>query len=161
MKNLNITINFDMDGTIADLYGVENWLDYLIAGDVFPYENAEPLLRLSALARRLNNLQKNGYNLAVISWLSKSGTDEYNAEVEAVKRAWLKKHLPSVKWDAIHIVSYGTPKQNFCGNPLDILFDDEERNRENWTGRAYDVSDILATLEEIKRCQWMDEVMGL
>lgn len=161
MKKLNITINFDMDGTIADLYGVENWLDYLIAGDVFPYENAEPLLRLSALARRLNNLQKNGYNLAVISWLSKSGTDEYNAEVEAVKRAWLKKHLPSVKWDAIHIVSYGTPKQNFCGNPLDILFDDEAKNRENWTGRAYDVNDILATLEEVKRCRWMDEVMGL
>ena len=161
MKNLNITINFDMDGTIADLYGVENWLDYLITGDVFPYENAAPLLRLSALARRLNNLQKNGYNLAVISWLSKSGTDEYNAEVEAVKRAWLKKHLPSVKWDAIHIVPYGTPKQNFCGNPLDILFDDEAKNRENWTGRAYDVDDILATLEEVKRCRWMDEVMGL
>ena len=161
MKNLNITINFDMDGTIADLYGVENWLDYLIAGDVFPYENAKPLLRLSALARRLNNLQKNGYNLAIISWLSKSGTDEYNAEVEAVKRAWLKKHLPSVKWDAIHIVSYGTPKQNFCENPLDILFDDEARNRENWTGRAYDVNDILATLEEVKRCRWLDEVMGL
>ena len=161
MKNLNITINFDMDGTIADLYGVENWLDYLIAGDVFPYETAEPLLRLSALARRLNNLQKNGYNLAVISWLSKSGTDEYNAEVEAVKRKWLAKHLPSVKWDAIHIVPYGTPKQNFCGNPLDILFDDEAKNRENWTCRAYDVDDILATLEEVKRCRWMDEVMGL
>ena len=161
MKNLNITINFDMDGTIADLYGVENWLDYLIAGDVFPYENAEPLLRLSALARRLNNLQKNGYNLAVISWLSKSGTDEYNAEVEAVKRKWLAKHLPSVKWDAIHIVPYGTPKQNFCGNLLDILFDDEAKNRENWTGRAYDVDDILATLEEVKRCRWMDEIEGL
>ena len=149
MKKLNITINFDMDGTIADLYGVENWLDYLIAGDVFPYETAEPLLRLSALARRLNNLQKNGYHLAVISWLSKSGTDEYNAEVEAVKRAWLKKHLPSVKWDAIHIVPYGTPKQNFCGNPLDILFDDEAKNRESWTGRAYDVNNIMEVLKEI------------
>ena len=149
MKKLNITINFDMDGTIADLYGVENWLDYLIAGDVFPYETAEPLLRLSALARRLNNLQKNGYHLAVISWLSKSGTDKYNTEVEAVKRAWLKKHLPSVKWDAIHIVPYGTPKQNFCGNPLDILFDDEVRNRENWTGRAYDVNNIMEILKEI------------
>ena len=56
MKKLNITINFDMDGTIADLYGVENWLDYLIAEDAFPYETAEPLLRLSALARRLHNL---------------------------------------------------------------------------------------------------------
>ena len=149
MKKLNITINFDMDGTIADLYGVENWLDYLIAEDAFPYKTAEPLLRLSALARRLNNLQKNGYNLAIISWLSKSGTDEYKAEVEAVKRAWLKKHLPSVKWHAIHIVPYCTPKQDFCGNPLDILFDDEARNRENWTGRAYDVNNIMEILKEI------------
>ena len=144
--NNKITINFDMDGCLVALYDVPNWLDYLIAGDVFPYENAEPLLRLSALARRLNNLQKNGYNLAVISWLSKSGTDEYNAEVEAVKRKWLAKHLPSVKWDAIHIVPYGTPKQNFCGNPLDILFDDEAKNRENWTGLAFEPVDIFRVL---------------
>ena len=46
MNKLNITINFDMDGTIADLYGVENWLDYLIAEDTTPYTEAEPLLRL-------------------------------------------------------------------------------------------------------------------
>ena len=144
---MKITINFDMDGTIADLYGVDNWLEMLIAEDAFPYETAEPLLRLSALARRLNSLQKNGYNLAIISWLSKSGTNEYNAEVEAVKRKWLAKHLPSVKWDAIHIVPYGTPKQDFCGNPLDILFDDEVRNRENWTGRAYDVNNIMEILK--------------
>ena len=149
MKNLNITINFDMDGTIADLYGVDNWLEMLIAEDAFPYETAKPLLRLSALARRLNNLQKNGYNLAVISWLSKGGTDEYNAEVEAVKRKWLAKHLPSVKWDAIHIVPYGTPKQDFCGNPLDILFDDEARNRDNWTGIAYDVENIMEVLKNL------------
>ena len=147
-KKLNITINFDLDGTLAGLYDVPNWLDYLIAEDAFPYENAEPLLRLSALARRLNNLQKNGYNLAVISWLSKGGTDEYNAEVEAVKREWLAKHLPSVKWDAIHIVPYGTPKQNYCGNVLDVLFDDEEKNRNEWTGRAYDVQNILEILKK-------------
>ena len=146
---MKITINFDMDGTIADLYGVDNWLEMLIAEDAFPYETAEPLLRLSALARRLNSLQKNGYNLAIISWLSKSGTDEYNAEVEAVKRKWLAKHLPSVKWDAIHIVPYGTPKQDFCGNPLDILFDDEARNRDNWTGIAYDVENIMEVLKNL------------
>ena len=149
MKNLNITINFDMDGTIADLYGVENWLDYLIAENTFPYANAKPLVRLNLLARRLNTLQRNGYNLAVISWLSKSETEEYNRAVTEVKVAWLKKHLPSVNWDRITIVPYGTPKQNFCNNPLDILFDDEERNRENWTGRAFGVENILGVLGEI------------
>jgi len=149
MKTMNITINFDMDGTIADLYGVENWLEYLIAENTFPYANARPLLHLSALARKLNALQRNGYNLAVISWLSKSGTEEYNEAVTEVKMAWLRKHLPSVNWDEIHIVPYGTPKQNFCNNPLDILFDDEERNRNNWTGRAYDVQNIMEILREI------------
>ena len=149
MKKMNITINFDMDGTIADLYGVENWLAYLEAEDVTPYAVAEPLLRLSALARKLNTLQRNGYNLAVISWLSKSGSEAYNEAVTAVKLNWLKKHLPSVNWDRITIVPYGTPKQNFCENPLDILFDDEERNRSNWTGRAYDVQNIMEILKEI------------
>ena len=71
-----MTIWFDMDGTIADLYGVENWLDYLIAEDVKPYAEAKPLVNLSRLARYLNRLQKAGYNLGVISWLSKCGTDD-------------------------------------------------------------------------------------
>ena len=149
MKTLNITINFDMDGTIADLYGVENWLEYLIAENTFPYANAKPLLHLSALARKLNALQRNGYNLAVISWLSKSGTEEYNEAVTEVKLAWLRKHLPSVNWNEIHIVPYGTPKQNFCESPFDILFDDEAKNRDNWTGIAYDVENIMEVLKNL------------
>ena len=149
MKNINITINFDMDGTIADLYGVDNWLDYLVAENTRPYAIAKPLVNLSALARKLNALQRNGYNLAVISWLSKSGSSEYNERVTAVKMAWLAKHLHSVHWDRITIVPYGTPKENFCFSPADILFDDEERNRNNWTGRAYGVENILEILREI------------
>ena len=143
---MRITINFDMDGTIADLYGVENWLDYLIAENPFPYENACPLLRLSALARKLNALQKQGYELAIISWLSKNGSDEYNAIVTEAKKAWLKKHLASVTWDEINIVPYGTPKEIFCKCAEDVLFDDEKRNRDNWTGRAYDVENIMEIL---------------
>lgn len=143
------TICFDMDGTIADLYGVDNWLNYLIEGDTFPYASAKPMMRFCVLARRLNKLQKNGYRLAIISWLSKSGTAEYNTHVEETKRAWLKKHLPSVHFDEIHIVNYGTPKQMFCSTDEDILFDDEMPNRENWTGRAYDVQNILEILKNL------------
>ena len=146
---MKITFNFDMDGTIADLNGVENWLEYLINEDTLPYESAKPLLHLASLARKLNSLQRSGYNIAVISWLSKSGTEEYNEAVTAVKLNWLAQHLPSVQWNEVHIVPYGTPKQNFCNNPLDILFDDEERNRNDWTGRAYDVQNIMEILKEI------------
>ena len=155
----NITINFDMDGTIANLYGVEGWLAMLEAEDTTPYAEAIPLLRLSALAKRLNNLQKQGYQLAVISWLSKSGSDTYNEAVTAVKLNWLKKHLPSVNWDRITIVPYGTPKQMFCGNEMDILFDDEAKNRDNWTGRAFDVDNILGELASLN--YWMDVIATL
>ena len=148
MKTLNITINFDMDGTIADLYANPNWLPMLRAFDPTPYETAKPLLRLNTLARKLNELQKAGYELAIISWLSKESNAEYDELVTATKMAWLAKHLPSVHWDRITIVPYGTPKQNFCNNPLDILFDDEERNRTNWTGRAYDVQNIMEILRK-------------
>ena len=144
---MTATIFFDMDGTIADLYGVENWLDYLIASDTLPYAVAKPLLRLNSLARVLNRLQREGYRIGIISWLSKSGTEEYNNAVTETKKNWLKKHLASVHFDEINIVKYGTPKQIFAKTENDILFDDEEKNRNNWTGKAFDVNAILEILK--------------
>lgn len=141
-----LSINFDMDGTLANFYGVENWLEDLINNNARPYAIAEPLFNFSALARQIHRLQKIGYKVNIISWLSKSGTEEFNAEVTAVKMAWLKKHLPSVEFDEIHIVKYGTPK-SICGNG--ILFDDEERNRIEWNGTAYDVNNILEVLRNL------------
>jgi 5'(3')-deoxyribonucleotidase len=140
---------FDMDGTIADLYGVENWLPMLRASDPTPYLVARPLVNLSVLARMLNKLQKQGHEIGVISWTSKTGTPEYNAAVTAAKYAWLSKHLPSVDFDEIHVVPYGTPKQVFAHSNDDILFDDEAKNRENWTGLALDVTDIIGALKAL------------
>ena len=141
------TIFFDMDGTIADLYGVENWLDYLIAKDALPYEIAKPLLRLNALARVLNRLQKEGYRIGIISWLAKNSTENYDKDVTRAKREWLKKHLASVDFNEINIVKYGTPKQTFAKTDEDILFDDEEKNRKEWTGKAFDVNEIIEILK--------------
>ena len=146
---MTTTIFFDMDGTIADLYGVDNWLDYLIAFDSLPYEIAKPLLKLNVLARKLNQLQKMGYKIGVISWLAKNSNDAYDEAVTKAKREWLKKHLSSVKFDEINIVKYGTPKQIFAKTENDILFDDEEKNRKNWTGKAFDVNSILEILKGI------------
>ena len=146
---MTTTIFFDMDGTIADLYGVENWLDYLIASDALPYEIAKPLIRLNALARILNRLQKQGYKVGVISWLAKNSNTAYDEKVTRAKKEWLKKHLASVNFDEIHIVKYGTPKQTFAKTENDILFDDEEKNRNGWTGKAFDVNEIIEILKEM------------
>lgn len=144
---MTTTIFFDMDGTIADLYGVENWLDYLITSDALPYEIAKPLIRLNALARILNRLQKQGYKVGVISWLAKNSNTAYDEKVTKAKKEWLKKHLASVNFDEIHIVKYGTPKQTFAKTKNDILFDDEEKNRNDWTGKAFDVNEIIEILK--------------
>lgn len=140
-------INFDMDGTIANLYGVENWLEMLIAKDATPYAVAKPLVNLSRLARYLNKIQKMGIEIGVISWLAKNSTAEYDELVTQAKREWLAKHLPSVRWDNVEIVPYGTPKENFCLTENDILFDDEEQNRKNWKGMAYTEMEIFTTLK--------------
>lgn len=140
-------INFDLDGTLADLYGVADWLDYLTAKDTTPYAIAKPLVNLSALARVLNRLQRNGYMLCVISWLAKNSNEDYDNRVTATKVAWLKNHMPSVKWDKVNIVKYGTPKST-CGQG--ILFDDEEPNRIEWKGQAYDVNNIIEILKNLK-----------
>lgn len=142
-------ICFDMDGTIANLYGVENWLEYLIAENVKPYAEAKVLLNMNSLARQLNKLQKQGHEIVIISWLSKCGSDSYNQAVTETKKAWLKKHLGSVKFDEMNIVKYGTPKQIFCKSENDILFDDEEQNRNDWTGKAYNVQNILEVLRTL------------
>ena len=137
---------FDMDGTIADLYGVKDWLPKLLANDPTPYEEAKPLLNLQALARVLNRLQRAGYKLGVISWLSKVPNEAYDKLVTEAKLGWLRKHLASVKWDRIDIVAHGTPKQNGRNG---ILFDDEEKNRNEWNGTAYNTNNIIGVLKAL------------
>ena len=145
MKN---TIWFDLDGTLAGLYDVPDWLPMLIAADPAPYKLAAPLVNMNKLARTLNKLQRAGYKLGIISWLSKSSTPEYDEAVTAAKLWWLKKHLNSVNWDEINIVAYGRNKWDVCKKG--ILFDDELNNRLTWGENAYEPSeifDILKTLD--------------
>ena len=143
-------IYFDMDGTIANLYGVENWLDYLIASDTTPYRVAKPLINMNSLARLLNRLQAEGYHIGIVSWLSKCGTETYNAETTATKMDWLNRHLHSVHWNEVKIVPYGTPKQEVVDVVGGILFDDEVQNRTNWIGTAYDVDNIIEILKGLR-----------
>lgn len=139
---------FDMDGTIADLYGVNGWLDMLLNENARPYEIAKPLVNMRELARVLNRLIEKGWEIGVISWLAKNGTNDYNKKVANAKMKWLARHLKSVKFAKIDIVEYGTPKQI---NRNGILFDDEKQNRESWLGVAYNVDNIIQVLKELEK----------
>lgn len=146
MNKESKNIWFDMDGTIADLYGVNNWLTMIINENVTPYTIAKPLINMQVLAKTLNKLIQKGYTINIVSWLSKNGTPIYNEKVIQAKKQWLRKHLKSVQFSKIDIIKYGTPKQN---NRSGILFDDEKPNRDTWSGIAYNEKNILKILKEL------------
>ena len=140
---------FDMDGTIADLYGVTDWLPAIIARETRPYEIAKGIGNLALIARLLNKAQKNGHKIGIISWTAKNAPAEYNARVATAKSEWLARHLKSVKWNEIKVVEYGTNKRTACG--AGILFDDEKPNRETWGAGAHEPAEIVKVLKALTR----------
>lgn len=127
------TIVFDMDGTIANFYGVKGWLDYLMNEDTTPYEVAEPLYDMDNLNEILMVLKNNGWRVVVTTWLAKGGTKEYNNRTRKAKLEWLAKY--NFPYDEIHLVKYGTTKAN-CTRHIggyQVLVDDNEMVRKGWT----------------------------
>lgn len=139
---------FDMDGTIADLYGVDNWLEMLMAHDETPYAIAKPLINLSVLARLMNKVQREGFEICIVSALAKDSTAEYDERVQNAKIKWLANHLKSVHFNEIRFVPYWYTKNN-VNTGSDILFDDEERHLEKWTGMAVNANKMIETLKAI------------
>ena len=124
---------FDMDGTIADLYGVDGWLEDLRTENVRPYTEAKPLYNMNELRELLNKLQKLGWLICVTTWLAKGATKEYDKAVTKAKKEWLEKY--NFPYDEIHCVKYGTTKANCTRKKggFQILIDDNKKVRDGWT----------------------------
>lgn len=146
-------ICFDMDGTIADLYGVPGWLEKLRAEDATPYRDAAPMWDMEALNRVLLALSDQGWEIRVISWLSKDATPEYKKAIRQAKREWLARYnFPA---DKVHLIAYGTTKANAirnAGATPGVLIDDQAKVRDGWTmGETIDplaVDDLPAYLAD-------------
>ncbi len=149
-----MTIYFDMDGTIADLYSVNDWLKKIRSEDATPYANACPMCDTEAVERKFVQLQYFGIKIGIISWCSKAGTKEFNAKIRKVKKEWLKQNFPKTKFNEIHIVKYGVPKEKIAKDN-GILIDDEENNRFNWELNYQETFDpTKKTIESI-----LDEIL--
>lgn len=127
------TLVFDMDGTIANLYEVEGWLNDLRSFNPRPYIVAQPMYDMEVLATVLNLFRAKGWKVAITSWLSKDSTKEYDEMVRKAKREWLEKY--DFPFDEIHLVKYGTTKANCTrkNGGFQILVDDNEKVRKGWT----------------------------
>ena len=150
-----MVIALDMDGTLAGLYDVPNWLERLRHEDVTPYEMAEPLCDMDALARVLKLARADGCRVEVVSWNCKGDiSPEYRRKVQKAKVHWLKQHGLLDEVDAVHVVKHGTPKSKVASGQ-GVLFDDETANRQEWSssgrGIAFDAVNLVARIEQIVR----------
>lgn len=151
VNEMKKAIYFDMDGTLADLYSVDGWLDCLENRDVKPYREAKPMVNMNHLSVLLNKLQSIGYHIGVVTWLCRDDIPEYHDRITTTKLDWLNKYMPTVAWDEVDVVKYGTPKHEVVKYPYGIIFDDDEKVRGPWTGTAYNVDNIIHVLtEELK-----------
>lgn len=129
-------ICFDMDGTIANLYGIQGWKDHLNNENPLPYSNAKPMWNMKKLNRILFKLQARGIEIRIVTWLSKDSTEQFKETTRKAKIEWLKKYR--FPYDHFHGVQYGTTKADCVRkylkeNESAILIDDNDRVRLGWT----------------------------
>jgi hypothetical protein len=132
MNNEIKVLVFDMDGTIADLYGVNGWLEDLRNENARPYLMAKAMYDKDILNTVLGMLKAQGWKVVVTTWLAKDSTEYYKDLVRKAKLQWLAEQ--EFPFDEIHLVQYGTTKAN-CTRKLggyQILIDDNEQVRNGW-----------------------------
>ena len=142
--NMNKTLVFDMDGTIANFYGVVGWLDYLKESNSTPYIVAEPLYNMEYLNSILGVLKMFGWRIVVTSWLAKDSSKEFDREVRQAKLDWLDSF--DFPYDEIHLVKYGTTKANCTRKHggFQVLVDDNESVRNGWSlGMTIDANENI------------------
>ena len=148
-------ICFDMDGTIANLYGINNWEQFLRNEDTSPYINARPMWNMKKLNRILTKLQSKNIEIRIVTWLSKDSTEQFKETTRKAKMEWLKKYR--FPYDHFHGVQYGTTKADCVRKYLKeiesaILIDDNDRVRLGWTlGETINptTTDIIKALKKI------------
>lgn len=145
---MNKILCFDLDGTLADLYAVDNWLPRLRAEDPAPYLEAPPMWDMAELAETLEAVITAGWEVRVITWLSKNSSEEYKDLVREAKRIWLEKWGLADYISHFHGVQYGATKADSVRKVADyaILVDDNAAVRNGWhLGKTIDptaVSDL-------------------
>ena len=139
-------IVWGMDGTIADLYGVEGWLEKLRAENPLPYEIAKPMWDMERLVNVIRGLQAIGIEQRIVSWLSMDSSEEYKTETRRAKREWLEQF--DFPYDHFHGVQFGATKADsvrkfLADDETAILIDDSARVRKGWhLGETVDPTEI-------------------
>ena len=151
-----IKIYFDMDGTVADFYSQENWLEMLRNETAGAFAFCKPLFDENSFYLLISDLAEKGAQFGVITWLPMQASRSYELICEIEKQNWCETYLPFISTFAAQ--SYGIPKQNAITKnaQLEILIDDNAEICKMWETRKrrkayqvtknYTVTDILCDI---------------
>lgn len=135
--NKKVIVYVDMDGSIADLYGQENWLARLRKEEKGLFLSCAPMVTEEKL---LSLFPTDKYDVRVLSMTPLGASKEYCAQVVAEKNQWLDRYFPHLEKRIFK--PYGHNK-NLKNSAHAILIDDSEVIRKNFRGIALNPIDIF------------------
>ena len=142
MKYNRKVLNFDMDGTIVNLYQMNNWLENL-EKEQLDFSLAAPIFNDNFI-NKIIELKKIGFYIQIITWLPPTSI-EYQAMVSKQKLEWIRKYFPII--DAYYILPYGKNKASVCNKyDLNFLIDDNVEVVNSWNESFKDEKGIVENL---------------
>ena len=124
-------VYLDMDGTIADLYGQQAWLQQLELETEGLFLKCEPFIT-EAILYEYFPVEK--YELRICSMTPPNASKKYCQMVIAEKNQWLDKFFPTIQMRIY--LPYGLDKNLNDESIYHVLVDDNEKIRKSFKGVA-------------------------
>lgn len=157
---MSIKVWLDMDGTLFNLYGKDNWLDLLenevpgaFVGDGMK-DSLMPALNLETIHDEIYNLIDLGVSFGIISWTPFAASPIYEEICRREKIDWLHNNFPMIT--DIAIIPYGIEKQKAITKRAQVMYliDDNSEVCKTWETakqrKAILVDDDFSALDALR-----------
>lgn len=152
----NLTIIFDMDGTINNFYDIPDWLSKIRDYNTAPYLEAKPKWDMDKLNSLLLACIEKGIEVKICSWCSKESNKNFDNATRQAKLQWLRKY--NIPYTTYRITHYGYPKE-YCRNRKrhNILVDDNAKIRERFC--RFDHCEAIDP-NEVNIIEWLEKLLA-
>lgn len=126
---MNKVVYFDMDGTIADLYGVSDCFKRLDNMDAAVYSEAKPIDKYINMLKEFHTM---GYKVVILSALGMVSSKQFDEDTIRNKGIWLDTYVGKEYIDERIYIPNTKHKELYQLFGKGILVDDDDRVLMNW-----------------------------
>ena len=126
---MNKVVYFDMDGTIADLYGVSDCFKRLDNMDATVYSEAKPIDKYINMLKEFHTM---GYKVIILSALGMVSSKRFDKDTIRNKGIWLDTYVGKEYIDERIYIPNTKHKELYQLFGKGILVDDDDRVLMNW-----------------------------